>query len=214
MKFTLFRFGAHVIVRSTLGMLLSAFLLTACGNGIDTAEWTEEVKLSDGSVITVWRKERARSNGFPNARRGGYVDLEFRYEPLGVHWKDVATPVHVRKPVAFDFIDGVPHLVLSGSRDICVNRAKTEYMAEILKWVDGRWVEVPQAQFPADHIYMNLLRVPWGHTVDGDARGKLSLAEKELKYHHRSDKQETVSKWFQNRICKYVGPPARYDRLR
>ena len=32
---------------------------SACGQSIDTAEWTEEVRLSDGSIVQVSRKESA-----------------------------------------------------------------------------------------------------------------------------------------------------------
>jgi hypothetical protein len=83
--------------------------LPACGKGIDTAEWTEEIKLSDGSVIVVWRKARAKSGGFPDSSRGAYIDTELRYNPDGIHWKG-GYGVY-QDAMSFDRVDGVFYLV-------------------------------------------------------------------------------------------------------
>ena len=56
-----------------LSLLVGAVLLNACGKSIDVAEWTEEVKLHDGQMVTVWRKARAYSGGLL-VRRGTFVD--------------------------------------------------------------------------------------------------------------------------------------------
>jgi hypothetical protein len=80
------RFATKPILAAIASMLLAlaAAFLNACGQSIDTAEWTEEVKLSDGTLVTVWRKARAYSSGFPNSPRGRNIDFELKYEPLGV----------------------------------------------------------------------------------------------------------------------------------
>jgi hypothetical protein len=95
-------------VRRLILAFLTLVALSACGKSIDVAEWTEEVKLSDGTMVTVWRKARAYSGGFPNANRGRNIDFEFGYEPLNVKWAATISPTFVRDPVSFDVIDGVP----------------------------------------------------------------------------------------------------------
>jgi hypothetical protein len=183
--------------------------LGACGDGIDTAEWTEEVRLSDGRMVVVWRKHHRASFGFPNARRGGLIDYELKYAPMGVHWYDKIRHDHRRDPVSFDIIDGVPHLVLEGNWDVCVGRPPTDLSAQFLKWIDGRWVDVPQAQFPVDRTPMNLLQSPWGHTTKEDARGLITWRD-ERKFGEGAYRREpdTVKKYFErgSRICEYNPP--------
>jgi hypothetical protein len=181
---------------ATLG---ATFGLSAC-NGIDVAEWTEEVKLHDGTMIQVWRRARARSSGFPNANRGGDIDFELKYAPLGVQWKGSWN----RSPISFEIIDGVPHLVLYiGNREACANKAKTDYMAEFLRWSNGQWVEVPQAAFPTEKARVNLHAQYWGHSTRDDARGFLHWSDKTL-YGNRDD---TIKTYFERgqRFCSRLG---------
>jgi hypothetical protein len=189
-------------------LLIGLIALTACGKSIDTAEWTEEVKLSDGRMVIVWRRARAYSGGFPNAQRGGDIDFELRYEPLGVYWKDATTPTHVRRPKSFDVVDGVPHLVLEGNWDVCVDRPKADYAAQFLKWVNGRWVNVPQAEFPVERVLMNLYQDYWGRSTKDDARGLITWERKfgDGPYRRAPD---TVKHYFErgSRICANRPPP-------
>jgi hypothetical protein len=116
-------------MRKLIFVLASVAMLSlnACGKSIDTAEWTEEVKLSDGTMVTVWRKARAYSGGFPNAPRGAVIDFEFKYAPLDLHWSAKASQTSAREPVSFDIIDGVPHLALYvDDRDYCRERPPTQ----------------------------------------------------------------------------------------
>lgn len=188
-------------------VLIVVATLGACGQGVDTAEWTEEVKLSDGRMIVISRRVRAKSNGFPNASRGGYVDYELSYAPLGVYWYEKASPLRVRYPTSFDIIDGVPYFVLEGSSDVCVNRPKTDYAAEFLKWKDGGWVSVPQSDFPVGRMTVNLFDGYWGHTSKDDARGLITWVRKAEEDRFNPDKPDTVRGYFEkSRICAYRKP--------
>ena len=149
--------------------------LGACRSGIDTAEWTEEVRLSDGKTVVVWRKARAYSNGFPNAPRGGWVDVEFAYKPMQVHYKSTFRHDYYRNPMAFDVIDGVAYLVVRAlDEGFCVGRPKLHYTAQFLRWSEGQWIEVPQEQFPLERVQVNLYTDYWGHTSADDAKGLIT----------------------------------------
>lgn len=161
-------------------MLLAIFVigmttLLACGKGIDTAEWTEEVKLSDGSTIVVWRKARAKSDGFPDSKRGADIDAELRYDPAGIHWKgDFGV---YRSMMSFDRVDGVFYLVrYAESIQACATKKPDDYAIQILKWINGQWVETPQSHAPVDRIRRNLEIDPWGHNPEDDTKGLLRLS--------------------------------------
>lgn len=148
--------------------------LPACSKGIDTAEWKEEVKLSDGSVIVVWRKARAKSGGFPDSKRGAYIDGELRYDPEGVYWKgDFGV---YRSPMSFDRVDGVFYLVrYAESIQACSTKKPEDYAIQILKWANAKWVEIPQSDAPLGRIRRNLEIDPWGHNPEDDTKGLLRL---------------------------------------
>jgi hypothetical protein len=184
-------------------MLVAAGCVLLAGCGADTAEWTEEVRLSDGQMVVVWRKDRRASSGFPNSHRGRLIDFELKYTPMSVHWKDAVTPTHVRFLMSFDIIDGVPHLVLEGNSEVCIGRPATDYAAEFLKWIDGRWVTVPQAEFPVDRTLINLFGDQWGHRKHGDVRGLITWLEKAERDRFNADRPDTVKAYFErgSRIC-------------
>lgn len=161
-----------------LGGAVAGTGTSGCGQGIDVAEWTEEVKLHDGRIVVVWRKARARSSGFPNAKRGGDIDFEFKYEPMGVHWKSVNWS---RDPFSFEIINGVPYLALYISdRESCQRKPRSDYAAQFLRWSDGQWMDVPQAEFPIDKALMNLSGNYWGHSTADDYRGLIRWEGKRL----------------------------------
>lgn len=160
-------------------MLLAIFVvgmttLPACGKGIDTAEWTEEVKLSDGSTIVVWRKARAKSSGFPDAKRGADIDAELRYDPARIHWKgDFGV---YRSLMSFDRVDGVFYLVrYAETIQACSTKKPEDYAIQILRWKNGQWIEIAQSEAPLDRIRMNLSESPWGHNTEDDTKGLLRL---------------------------------------
>lgn len=184
---------------------IAVLSLNACGKSIDVAEWTEEVKLSDGTMVTVWRKARAYSGGFPNSSRGRNIDFEFRYAPLNVRWAATLSETLNRDPVSFDIIDGVPHLVLYvGDREGCRNRLKADYTAQFLRWVNGQWVEVPQVQFPVDRALMNLSGDYWGYTPKDDYKGLVRWEEKRLRGGTAHTSPDTIRSYFErgHRVCE------------
>lgn len=191
-------------MRKLIFILTCVLMMNACGASIDVAEWTEEVKLSDGTMVTVWRKARAYSGGFPNSNRGRNIDFEFRYAPLNVRWAATISPTYVRDPVSFDIIDGVPHLVLYGDRESCRNRPITDYTAQFLRWVNGQWVDVPQGEFPVDRALMNLSGDYWGHTTKDDYKGPIRWEEKRLRGGTPHTAPDTVKSYFErgHRVCE------------
>jgi hypothetical protein len=186
------------INRRRVALALAAMAaLPACGDGIDVAEWIEEVKLHDGTVVTVWRRARARSSGFPNAKRGGDIDFELKYEPLGVKWKSDWT----RDPVSFELFDGVPHLALAiKDRESCARKAKTDYAVQFLRWNNGQWVDVPQTEFPIDQALVNMHAQYWGHSTKDDAKGLIRWGDKML----RGNKTDTIKSYYERgqRFCR------------
>lgn len=179
----------------------SVFMLNACGKSIDVAEWTEEAKLHDGKIVTVWRKARAYSGGFPNSNRGRDIDFEFKYAPMHVEWKGVWN----RNPVSFEIIDGTAYLTLMvGDKESCSNRPRTDYAAQFLRWSDGQWVDVKQADFPVDKAMLNLSEGYWGHSTTDDYKGLIRWDSKQLAGADRYKNPITVKAFFENyhQLCQ------------
>lgn len=142
------------------------------GKKIDIAQWQEEVRLFDGRTVIVGRKATAYAGGFPNSARGSDISMEFTYEPMGISWKHEMSDTSIRRPRAFEIINGVAYLVLYiGDRASCKDKPPTQYLAQVIKWVSGQWVEVSLSEFPADKALLNLYTGYWGHTAQDDAQG-------------------------------------------
>ena len=172
------------------------------GKKIDVAEWTEEVLLHDDTTVIVWRKARAYSGGFPNAARGRDIDMEFKFEPMGISWKHEMSETKIRHPTAFEIFDGIAYLVLYVGDDpglFCSDKPPTQYLGQFLKWSGGQWVEVPQDQFPAEKALLNLSSDYWGHTAKDDAKGLIPWAGKRT----GGNDGETVKSYFEgyHRVC-------------
>lgn len=215
------RGGPHVGRRLTTAAIVASAVLMACGQSnreqsasenhlpdlvekpkciYDVVEWTEEVKLHDGKMITVWRRARACSWGFPNAKRGRDIDFQFAYEPMKVQWRGLWN----RDPISFEIFDGVPHLALYiGDRPSCEAKARTDYSAQFLRWIDGKWVDVPQAEFPIDRARMNLSGHYWGHTTKDDYKGLIRWDNKELRGREDGVDADTIKAYFERgkRFC-------------
>ena len=163
----------------------------------DVAEWREEVRLHDGQVVQVWRRAKACAGGFPSASRGRDLEFEFRYDPMGVHWRGSAN----RKPRAFEIFDGVPYLVLyMMDRKSCDGQPPDRYQAQFLKWEKGQWIDVPQQEFPSEKALLNLHNDYWGHTSKGDAKGLIGVDAK----YNGAGEEDTVKTYFEgyNRFCR------------
>jgi hypothetical protein len=163
---------------SLCGLLCSAALaltlLAGCGKRVDVAEWTEEVMLNDGRMITVWRKATAKSGGFPEPR-GADLSFELKYEPMGVHW--VGPPT--RSLLSFDIVDGVAWIAADvRDRETCFKRKPTDFAASFYKWSEGKWVEVPVAEYPIQVARKNLWGRYWGREPEQDSKGHISWLTK------------------------------------
>jgi hypothetical protein len=186
--------------RTFLATSLLAATGCAWGFGTDVAEWTEEVKLSDGRMITVWRRARRHSSGFPNSRRGANIDFEFKYEALNIYWKGNWAGY----PVSFDVIDGTPYLVtFIGDKNLCHGRPSTDYSAQFLRWQNGQWIEVRQADFPVHKALINLSVHFWGRSTADDYKGRIAWRDKELPGGFNQDHPDTVKLYFErgSRFC-------------
>jgi hypothetical protein len=173
----------------------------AWGSNIDVAEWTEEVKLSDGRMITVWRRARAYSGGFPNSRRGRDIDFEFKYESLGIYWKSN----WARRPMSFDIIDGVPYMVVFISdRELCHGRPGTDYAARFLVWHHGQWHDIDQSVFPVGRAIVNLSVSYRGYSAEDDYSGLIAWKNKELPGGFNDKNPDTVKQYFERgrRFCE------------
>lgn len=85
--------------------IIIAPMLTGC---VDTAHWTEEVKLHDGKTIQIERTIRANHSGFPNANRGSDIDSELIYKPLNIHWSGKKS----NNLVSFEIFNGSAYLTI------------------------------------------------------------------------------------------------------
>ena len=173
--------------------------LTACGSGIDTAEWTEEVRLSNGSIVQVWRKESRNSHGFPNANRGGLVDSAIAYLPQNARWQYTHAVTSVHKPISFDIFEGTPYLVIYiADAAFCRSRPPDEYRAQVLRWANGRWHDVPQSEAPLEQMLMNLAPDPWGRTTKDDFHELIRLGDKTILGPSKHGIPGTVLAYLQN----------------
>lgn len=148
----------------------------------------------DGQLITIWRRARRYSGGFPNSNRGPNIEFELKYEPLGIYWKGDWS----RHPMSFDIIDGVPYLVLFISdKDLCINRPKTDYSAQFLRWHHGRWFDVSQIDFPVYRALINLSVSFWGRTTADDYKELIVWRKKELPGGFNDRSPDTVKIYFE-----------------
>lgn len=156
--------------------------------------------MHDGQMIQVWRKARAYSGGFPNSKRGRDIDFELKYEAMNVQWKGDWS----RDPLSFDIFEGVPHLVLYiKDPQSCEAKARTDYSAQFLRWVNGQWVEVKQADFPVDRASLNLHSGYWGHSTADDAKGLITWDTKAERNSFYRSEPDTIKAFFERgkRFC-------------
>lgn len=184
--------------------MTAAVPLSACGNDpVDTAEWTEEVKLHDGRSIQVSRKARAMHGGFPNSSRGRDLDFELTYEAMNIHWKGPWN----RIPASFELFDGVPYLALFiADPASCAVKAPTDYAAQFLRRRDNQWIDVPQHDFPVELALLNLYQNYWGRSENDDARGLITWRHKAESDHFDADRPYTVRTYLErfNDFCSHL----------
>lgn len=146
------------LARLVFVALMAALLTTACG-GIDTAEWSEEVRLHDGKVIVVKMMATRGSNGFPDSRRGGYRGYEIQFPSPATTW--VENNIAGMVPLAIDLKDGIPYVVvLIGHCNICNALGNPDPSLMIWKWSNGQWQRASYGELPKD-ARLNIMGDPW-----------------------------------------------------
>ena len=186
--------------------------MTACGSlAPDEAKWTEEVKLHDGTFVTIERRA-TRNKGIDSHHRGRLKDNELWYKPMNIYWKN--SPRTAGWILSFEIVDGIAYLVVdTPSRKNCnIMESKGEdgYYISFLQWKNGEWIPIPQDEFPLHLATMNIYRYYWGYTSVEDAHGFLSWNEKvaraDGRYEERYDafgNAETLEQWA-NRQPPYI----------
>lgn len=173
---------AHAKAFALRTMILVAIGLTAlcaCSEPMDRAEWTEEVMLSDGSMVHVAREAWRIRWGNLGTQRGSLRGAALEYPPARARWKMTFSSSDVRLPISFDLIDGAPLLVLEVRNDAyCRTVAPEEPRVQVLRWQDGRWIEVPHAQAPWDRLRLNLVTSPWTSSRKDDLHGLVRWEQK------------------------------------
>jgi len=140
--------------------------LTGCDR-IETATWTEEVKLHDGSTIFLRRSaSRHAGGGFPLSIRGPMIDFHMKYTPTNVSW----IGDHNRWPCSFEIFGGIPHVVAI-IKDKCISEAPPDFAAQFYRFESGRWVNISQKEFPTKIALLNLYINFWGRERNDDPKG-------------------------------------------
>ncbi len=164
-------------VMCVVAMLLAG--LCACHEPMDRAEWTEQVMLNDGSTVWVAREAWRIRWGNLGTERGSLLGAAFEYRPAHARWQMTFASNDVRLPLGFDIIDGAPLLVLEvRNAAYCRTVAPEEPIAQVLRWQDGRWVEVPHAEAPWDRLRLNLVTSPWTSSRKDDLHGLVRWEQK------------------------------------
>lgn len=146
---------------------------TACSG--DDIRWTEEVKLHDGKVIQLKRRTELTSSGFPVQKRGFNKYHEFCYAPMSIHWR--SHPKY--PPELFDIVNGKAYAKVSvGDCEVCKLHSYPDTDALYFVWEKDAWKKIDHNEFPAQ-LRLNLLTSPIEVNAANDARGLISLAEKE-----------------------------------
>jgi len=159
----------------SLSIGLVATLLGTNGCATNEIKWTEEVQLSDGSVVQVKRRTELSESGFPLQTRGFEKLHELCYAPLNLYWKSKSP----YRPWVFDFVDGkaVIKVPVTGCTE-CTVHAYPAADALYFEWSNASWKRVEETE-KLRSLKFNLL--DQSHILDdgkNDARGLITLAEK------------------------------------
>ncbi len=150
--------------------------------GTTTIIWDEEVKLNDGRVIVIKRREATGGGGFPintMNKRGLTKYYEFCYPEMGVYWK--SKPSY--HPEILGIVNGKAYVkVPIWGPEKCMFHDYPATNAIYYVWEGGAWKKIPYEQFPKEIRRTNLLRNPWGKKPEDDARGLVTLTQKENKF--------------------------------
>lgn len=146
--------------------------------GTTTLVWDEEVKLHDGRVILIKRREASGGGGFPVSgmnKRGLTQFYEFCYPEMGVYWR--SNPEY--QPEVLGIVGGKAYVKVPISGGQCKLHDYPATNAIYFVWEGGAWQKIPYEQFPKEIRRTNLLLNAWGRYPSGDVRCRLSVEMKE-----------------------------------
>jgi hypothetical protein len=153
-----------------------AALLSLSACSADVAQWSEEVQLHDGKVITLQRRSTRGSRLVPGQHRALVKSWELCYPPMSVYWKS-NEPF---QPNHFDIANGeafvkVPMRGCGSCKVTGAPKDGTLYF--VLR--NARWQAISAEQYP-DKRWKNLIQTNiWNaRRKDGDISGHWSLATK------------------------------------
>lgn len=149
--------------------------------GNNTLIWDEEVQLHDGRVIVVKRREVNSGSGFPVSGmnpRGVTRSYEFCYPEMGVYWKSKGSSRY--QPEILDIVDGKAYVkVPIWGPENCMFHDYPATNAIYFVWEGGAWKKIPYERFPREIRRTNLLQTPWSRKPEDDARGLVTVFQKE-----------------------------------
>ncbi|MGH9959245.1 MAG: hypothetical protein ACREBC_19335, partial [Pyrinomonadaceae bacterium] len=160
---------------SYLFALTSIVSLNACG-GPDVAEWTEEVQLHDGKVITLERRSTRGSARVLMDHRPLVANWELCYRPMNVYWKsnDPFQPSH------FEISNGEAYVkVPMRGCESCAVMGNPENSTLYFVLREDQWQHIRADQFP-DRRWQNLMmnRIWDARDKEGDIRGHFTVTTK------------------------------------
>lgn len=155
-------------------VLLPVALLLGCSPGADVVRWTEEVKLHDGSAITLEaRAKRGRESIVLFQHRGPITSIEYFHPPTKAYWK---SPGAGFMPTAFDLVDGVPYVVIPVvSEIVCIWFDFPEKDLLVYRWQDTGWRRVSFAELPPEVDFNLLVGIFNERDRSGDVSGLVTL---------------------------------------
>jgi hypothetical protein len=160
-----------------IALMLMLVLVTGCVSlreSKSAIEWTEDVRLSDGSIVQLKRITELTKSGFPVQKRGLNKSHSYCYEKMQISWKTYGGYL----PDIFDIVDGKAylHLPIYGCF-ICEKYGYPKTNALYFTWENNKWTRIEEEDFPQQSTW-NLLRHIKGRIEKDDASGHLSWEEK------------------------------------
>lgn len=164
----------HLFKCLTLGMILASVpLLGGCGG--NTGSWQEEVKLSDGRVITVTQKRRYES--VYTGQDAGNIEREswltFKLPEFGdqeITWHENLYPI------VLNLYNGKLYLVSlppSAREFIQYGKPQPPYVAYLYQ--SGKWQRIPATEIPEAIYDTNM----WLDSVPPNKTNRVNLKDKE-----------------------------------
>lgn len=167
-------FGSAAVYFATIAAMLLS--LSACGGHPDIAQWTEEVQLHDGNVITLERRSTLGSAIVLMEHRALIATWEVCYRPTKVYWKS-NEPF---QPSHFEISDGKAYIKVPMRGCLsCEVMDNPENSTLYFVLTGGQWQRISAEQFP-DKRWQNLImnRIWNARRKEGDIRGHWNITEK------------------------------------